>query len=419
MKESATSPESAEPIVNQVVDVGTDGSVVDRLEETLADRLEETLARWRPRVETMARAIHADPELSFEEVRAAGRVCELLEEGGFAVERGTGGLPTAFTGTLGSGDLVAAVCVEYDCLPDVGHACGHNLIAGSSVLAALALAPVVDELGITLRVVGTPAEEHGGGKALLLAAGAFDGVGVAVMAHPGPEGQTANPSGQSSQAVGRYRATFHGQAAHAAAMPHRGINAADAAVLSQVAIGLLRQQTAPDHRIGLVIREAGSVTNIIPDRAVVDFECRALTLPDYEALLDRVRRCFEGSALATGTTLEIEATEPVYEPLVQDEDLVGHWVEAQRRRGRNVRPLLGPSPGGSTDMGNISQVIPSIHPMFAVPGADAPIHSAGFTATADTPDAYDAMADAAYGLACAIAGVASTPAQRTRLLSSR
>jgi len=369
--------------------------------------------RWRPQVQELARDIHAHQELSFEEVRSAAAIAELLEEGGFSVERGTAGLATAFTATAGTGDLTVALCVEYDALPDIGHACGHNLIAGASVAAALALQPLVDQLGITLKAIGTPAEEHGGGKVLMLEAGAFDGVGLALMVHPVQDGVTYNPAGTSAQAVGRYQATFTGKAAHAAAAPHLAVNAADAAVLSQVAVGLLRQQIPGDHRIALYVAEAGHVTNIIPEKAVVQFECRAFTLPEYEALLERVRRCFEGAALATGTTLSIEPTEPLYEPLRQDDELAAHWTAAMDTFGKDTSPSAGLS-GGSTDMGNISQVIPSLHPWLSIPGADVPIHSHAFAALADTPGAYGVMFEAATALAWTVSAAASTPTQRER-----
>jgi amidohydrolase len=379
------------------------------LRTALADGVE----RWKPRVQAVAREIHALKEISFEEVRSAEALAALLEEGGFEVERGTGGLPTAFTASAGTGGLTVALCVEYDALPNIGHACGHNLIAGASVGAALALRPFVDELGITLKAIGTPAEEHGGGKALMLERGVFDGVGLALMVHPVQDGITYNPAGTSAQAVGRYKATFTGKAAHAAAAPHLGVNAADAAVLSQVAIGLLRQQIPGDHRIACYVAEAGHVTNIIPERAVVEFECRAFTLPEFRALLERVRRCFEGAALATGTTLVFEDTEPLYEPLLQDDDLAAHWTGAMASFGKDTSPSakLG---GGSTDMGNISQVIPSLHPWLSIPGADVPIHSHAFAALADTPEAYGVMFEAATALAWTVAGAAATPTQRER-----
>ncbi|MGW2088894.1 M20 family metallopeptidase [Streptomyces sp. NPDC001880] len=372
---------------------------------------------WHDRVLKLARALHARPEIAFQEAESAAAISELLAEGGFTVEHGTGGLPTAFTATAGSGELTVALCVEYDALPEVGHACGHNLIAGASVAAALALAPYVDELGITLKAIGTPAEEHGGGKALLLEAGAFDGVGLALMVHPVQDGVGYNPAGSTAQAVGRYRAVYRGCAAHAAAAPHQGVNAADAATLSQVAVGLLRQQLPGDQRVALFVSEGGVATNIIPERAVVDFECRAFTLPEYETLLKRVRRCFEGAALATGAELTVEATEPLYEPLVQDDALAGFWTSAMAAFGRDVTSGDRLA-GGSTDMGNISQVIPSLHPWLSIPGVDVPIHSHAFAAVADTSVAYDMMFEAARALAWTVVDAAGDTEHRHRFIAA-
>ncbi|MET8472766.1 amidohydrolase [Streptomyces sp. NPDC006422] len=385
------------------------------------DRLKQDtsagVARWEERVLALSRALHARPELSFQETESAAAVSALLAEGGFAVEHGSGGLPTAFTATVGSGELTVALCVEYDALPDVGHACGHNLIAGASVAAALALAPHVDELGITLKAIGTPAEEHGGGKTLMLEAGAFDGVGLALMVHPVQDGVSYNPAGTTAQAVGRYRAVFTGTAAHAAAAPHQGVNAADGATIAQVAIGLLRQQIPGDHRVALFVSEGGVATNIIPERAVVDFECRAFTLPEYEALLARVRRCFEGAALASGTEVTIEETEPLYEPLVQDDALAGYWTAAMEAFGRDTT-TSGRLGGGSTDMGNISQVIPSLHPWLSIPGAEVPIHSHGFAAVADSAAAYELMLEAGRALAWTVVDAAGDPEQRARFVAA-
>ncbi|MCP1413974.1 amidohydrolase [Paenarthrobacter sp. A20] len=383
----------------------------------LRTALEGGVATWKPKVRELSESLHANPEISFEEVQAAEAITSLLAEGGFEVTKGTAGLPTAFTATAGTGELVVAMCVEYDALPSVGHACGHNLIAGASVAAALALLPHVDELGITLKAIGTPAEEHGGGKVLMLEGGAFDGVGLALMVHPVQDGVTYNPAGTTAQAVGRYEAVFTGKAAHAAAAPHMGVNAGDAAVLSQVAIGLLRQQIPGDHRVACYVAEAGHVTNIIPDHAVVPFECRAFTLPEYEALLERVKRCFEGAALATGTTLDITAAEPLYEPLIQDGDLAGHWTAAMDSFGKDTSPAAGMG-GGSTDMGNISQVIPSLHPWLSIPGANVPIHSHGFAALANTPQAYAVMFEAATALAWTVAGAATNHQQRERFVQA-
>ena len=375
----------------------------------VADKAEQVLA--------LSKRIHADPELSFNEHRASAAITALLEGSGFTVSRGVAELPTAFTATAGSGRLTVGICVEYDALPDVGHACGHNIIAGASVAAALGLLPVLGELGITLKVIGTPAEEHGGGKAVLLERGVFDDVTIAMMIHPVQDGISYNPAGTTAQAVGRYRATFRGKASHAATAPHLGVNAADAAVISQVAVGLLRQQIPGDHRVAMYVSEAGHVTNIIPDTAVVEFECRAFTMPEYEALLARVRRCFEAGALATGTSLEIVPTEPLYEPLIQNDVLSAHWSEAMAFFGHNVERSSGIS-GGSTDMGNISQVIPSIHPWVSVPGADVPIHSHDFAAVADTPNAYRVMFESAIAMGWTVAGIMADESQIQHFLAA-
>ena len=375
----------------------------------VADKAQQVLA--------LSKKIHADPEVSFNEHRASAAITTLLEGSGFTVSRGVAELPTAFTATAGTGRLVVGICVEYDSLPNLGHACGHNIIAGASVAAALGLRPVVDELGITLKVIGTPAEEHGGGKAVLLERGVFDDVAIAMMIHPVQDGISYNPAGTTAQAVGRFRATFRGKASHAATAPHLGVNAADAAVVAQVAVGLLRQQIPGDHRVAMYITEAGYATNIIPDTAVVEFECRAFTLPEYDALLGRIRRCFEAGALATGASLEIVATEPLYEPLIQDDVLSAHWSEAMAFFGHNVERSSGIS-GGSTDMGNISQVIPSIHPWVSVPGADVAIHSHDFAAVADTPNAYRVMFESAIAMGWTVTGITADESQVQQFLAA-
>ncbi len=368
----------------------------------IADRIQSA----RGSVEEVARAIHATPEVAFAEHHAAEALSALLERHGFAVERGAGGLPTAFTATrptdVDPGRRTVAVCLEYDALPGIGHGCGHNLIAGAGALTAIALAEVADDLGIVVRAIGCPAEEHGGGKVPLLEAGVFDGCDLAVMLHAVPDGIRPDPAGTSSQAVGRYRATFHGQVSHAAAAPHMGVNAADAVVVSQVAIGLLRQQIPGDHRVSANVVRVGEVTNIIPDLAVVDFECRAFTIEAYEALLARIKACFEAGALATGCSVEITSEEPVYEPLVQDPALSAAWADALRDLG--VEPHVGiPLPGGSTDMGNVSQRIRSLHPWLPLRGVTCAIHTADFAAAAATDAAYDTMVLGATALAQAVA----------------
>ena len=370
----------------------------------------------RETVHALARALHADPELAFAEHRAADRVAALLEAEGFTVERGVGDLPTALRGTVGSGSLVAALCVEYDALPGMGHGCGHHLIAGASVGAGLLLARALAEdpsLDLTVQVIGTPAEEHGGGKQLLVERGAFEGVHLALMTHPTQHTDTYDPVGSTSQAVGRWRATFTGRGAHAAANPTEGVNANDAAVIAQVAAGLLRQRIVDGQRLALVPQQSG-VTNIIPATAVVDFECRALTMPAFRALHERLLDCLRAGALATGCTLEVEDLEPTYEPLRQDDLLGALWNEAMVDRGR---PLAG-STGimtASTDMGNVSQHVPSLHPFVGVTGVDAPLHTADFAEQSAGEEGFRLLDDAAAAMAHVVRRVATDPALRAQV----
>lgn len=367
---------------------------MDPLFETLAARIradEET-------VTALSRELLADPETAFAEHRAVERIGAVLGAAGFTVEVGVAGVETAFLASCGSGPFVVAFCVEYDALPGIGHACGHNLIAGASVAACLALAPLADELGITIRAVGTPAEEHGGGKTLLLEPGLLGDADAALMMHPLSEGLSVNPVGTSSQAVGRHRAVFHGRASHAAAAPQDGRNASDAATIAQVALGLLRQQLPSDHRLAAYVSHGGEATNIIPDRVVVEFEFRTFTLPEFRSLQRRVYDCFRAGALATGTTVELEPTEPLYEPLLQDERLGASWNTAMAALGYDTAPGPGLS-GGSTDMGNVSRRVPSLHPWVGIPGVTTPIHTEGFAEAAGTPAAFRVMLDSALGLA--------------------
>ena len=368
----------------------------------------------RDRIHAVARAIHADPEIAFEERHAHDRCADLLEQAGFTLERGIAGLPTAFRATLGTGSLVAALCVEYDALPEIGHGCGHNLIAGASLGAALALAEAVGELHVTLQVIGTPAEEHGGGKQLLIERGVFDGVHLSLMAHPTPHTDTYDVLGSTSQAVGRWRATYTGRGAHAAANPADGVNANDAAVIAQVAAGLLRQRVKDGQRLALVPQQSG-VTNIVPEAAVIDFECRALTTAEFEQLRDRLFACLESGAVATGAALAIERTEPVYEPLRQDEVLGVAWNAAMQRLGRPLNGSLGIM-AASTDMGNVTQRVPGLHPFVGISGAGGALHTREFAAHADSPQGYRLMDDAAIAMAWVIRDVATTPASRAAIL---
>jgi amidohydrolase len=364
----------------------------------------------------LSHRIHAHPELCFEEAQAAAWTSELLEAGGFALDRGAYDIPTAFVARAGSGPLVVAVCAEYDALPDVGHACGHNIIAASSVGAGLALAGVADDAGITVLVIGTPAEEGGGGKVLLLERGAFEGVHAAMMVHPWPtERLRAN-----CLAVSHFDVTFTGREAHASAAPWEGINAGDAMTIAQVALGLARQQLRPGEQVHGVVRNGGSAANIIPAEVTGRFMCRATTLDDLESLRPRVMRCFEAAALATGTSLTVEELAPVYSHMTSDEPLLAAYranAEALGRRFALDDEGVAP-PSLSTDMANVSLALPSIHPMIAIDAAGSVNHQRPFAAACTTASADRAVHDGALALAWTGVDAALDPDLRTHLLAS-
>src|SRR6201991_4453775 len=237
--------------------------------------VEDAVMRRRGVLVELSHSIHAEPELAFAEHRSCAKAQALVADYGFEVTKAPGGLDTAFRADYGSGPLVIGICAEYDALPGIGHACGHNIIAASAVGTALALAEVADELGLTVALVGTPAEEAGGGKALLLEAGTFDDVAAAVMLHPGPTDIAAARSLALSEVVVDYR----GKESHAAVAPYLGVNAADAVTVAQVAIGLLRQQLAPGQLVHGIVTNGGQATQLLPARAEMEYTMRADDAP--------------------------------------------------------------------------------------------------------------------------------------------
>ncbi len=372
---------------------------------TVREDLRSAVDRLRVDVEPVARALHADPEVAEEEHRAVERLTGLLAAHGFDTDLGPGD-PTAFVARAGRGSTTVAVCLEYDALPEIGHACGHNLIAGAGALIALALAEQAEKLDLTVLAVGCPAEERGGGKIALVADGVFDDVDLAVMVHPVPDGIRLDPRGTSSQAIGQFLATYTGRAAHAAAAPHLGRNTTDAVVVAEVALALLRQQVPADHRLSANVVRSGSVPNVIPDHATIELECRAWTTAEYETLRGRVVRCLEAGALATDCALTVQPVGRPYEPLLQDDLLGSLWCDALTALG--LDPGAGvPLAGGSTDMGNVSHVVPTLHPWVRLPGVTASLHSPGFATAAAADAAYEVMTTAAIGMVWTVAAAAT------------
>ena len=357
--------------------------------------------------------IHAEPELAFCEHRSRAKTQALAAERGFAITPAPGGLDTAFRADYGSGDLVVAVCAEYDALPGLGHACGHNIIAASAVGAALGLAEVADRLGLTVVLMGTPAEESGGGKALLLKAGAFDDVAAAVMVHPGP----VDIAAARSLALTEVAVDYRGRESHAAVAPHLGVNAADALTVAQVAIGLLRQQLAPGHLVHGIVTDGGQATNVIPGHAAMRYTMRAADSSSLRELENRMADCFLAGAIATGCDYQIHETAPSYRELRPDPWLSAVFRAEMVRRGRSPVPedLETTLPMGSTDMGNVTQVLPGIHPIVGIDSGGASIHQPGFAAAAVGRSADSAVVDGAIMLARTVIQLAETPAERERV----
>ncbi|MER7951577.1 M20 family metallopeptidase [Streptomyces sp. NPDC096079] len=372
-----------------------------------------TLTRHQDAVIGLSHALHADPELAYEEHRAARRITDLVERAGFDVTREAYGLPTAFRATAGSGDLVVAICAEYDALPGIGHACGHNVNGSASVAAALALAPLADELGLTVALLGTPAEESGGGKVDMLRAGAFDDVATAMMVHAAPQ----DAVGLSTLAISSLSVAYTGVPAHAAAMPHRGVNAADAMMIAQVAIAAHRQQMVPGAVVSGVVTSAGDAANVIPGRATATYDVRAGTSEQLAELQGRVRACFEAGALATGAELLLETVGNDYADLRQDLAMGRSYQAAAEALGRTVLPNDPGLRGGSTDMGNVSHLVPTIHPSIGYDCGDTIMHHPDFTRYGTTAAADRAVLDGGLAMAWTAIDLATDPAQRERLLA--
>jgi amidohydrolase len=373
----------------------------------------ERLESQRDALIALSHRIHAHPEVGFEEERAAGWLCDELADAGFAVTRGVGNLPTAFTARAGSGPLHVAFCAEYDALPGIGHACGHNMIAAMAVGAAVAAAKIADDVGLTVSVIGTPAEEGGGGKILLLDRGVFAGVHAAMMVHPAPMDVVEQPFLACTQFEVRYT----GKEAHASAFPERGINAADALTVAQTAIGCLRQHIRQSDRIHGIVTHGGDAPNIVPAHTAAHYIVRARTLGELDEIYGKVVRCFEAGALATGSTLAITEDHLPYAEVKPDADIAAAYRANVTQLGRFL-PDLGPMlerMAGSTDMGNVSLALPSIHPMIGIESLPAVNHQPEFTAHCATPVADGAVMDGALAMAWTAADLASDPGMVERL----
>lgn len=379
---------------------------------------EDTVRNAQPDLLALSHAIGNDPELGFEEHRAAARVASALEQAGFDVQLGAYDLPTAIEATFGSGEVTITVVGEYDALPEVGHACGHNIIAAAGVGAAIGLKAVAEQLGCRVKFLGSPAEENGGGKVIMLERGAWDDATFSLMIHGANRGQIRTLGG-SSQALDYFEVSFHGKPSHAAFAPHEGINAGSAVTLTEVGIGLLRQQL-PAGVIVSSIATTGSAVNVIPELATMQVEVRSDNADTWSAAKARVRQVIAGAALAAGCEYEINVPTPGYAPLDQDVDLA-QFFDVALAELRNER-LEDWGPGmtaGSTDMGDVSQYLPAIHPMVALDGTDAMPHQHEFAAAAITPAGDLAVMNGAVALTRAAIAAVEDDAVRERMLAQQ
>jgi amidohydrolase len=379
------------------------------------ERLESAIDGRRDALVGLSHAVHADAEIGFEEHISSRRVAGALAEAGFEVEHGLDDLDTAVVARAGSGPLRIGICAEYDALPGIGHACGHNIIAAAGVGAALALAEVADDLGIEVRLLGTPAEEGGGGKILMMERGAFDGLHAAMMVHPAPFESPTMPC----LAVQHFEVRYRGRSAHASAYPQLGVNAADALTVAQVAVGLLRQHIKPTDRIHGIVTDGGDAPNIVPERTAGTWYARSATLAELAELYPKVQRCFEAGAIATGATVSFDEPGPAYSEFLHDADLVEVYRREAEAIGREFpAPTTDTQLAGSTDMANVSLAMPAIHPMLAIDARGAVNHQPEFTAACITPSADRAVRDGALAMARTAATAALDEAGlRARLLS--
>ncbi|WP_178361203.1 amidohydrolase [Mycolicibacterium hippocampi] len=376
--------------------------------------VEDVVTARRGDLVELSHAIHAEPELAFAEHRSCAKTQALVAERGFHITTGPAGLDTAFRAEFGSGPLVIGICAEYDALPDIGHACGHNIIAAAAVGTALALADVADDLGLTVVLLGTPAEEAGGGKVLMLEAGVFDDIAATVMLHPGPIDIAAARSLALSEATIRYT----GRESHAAVAPYLGINAADAVTVAQVAVGLLRQQLAPGQMVHGIVSDGGQAANVIPAHTELRYTMRADNSESLRELESRIAGCFAAGAVATGCEHAVTETAPAYAELLPDPWLSKTLRAEMVRLGRTpvAQDVEASLPLGSTDMGNVTQVMPGIHPIVGIDAGGASIHQPAFAAAAVSASADTAVVEGSIMLARTVVALAADPVQRDRVL---
>jgi amidohydrolase len=370
--------------------------------------------RRRPELIDLSLRIHATPEIAFQEHRSAAMLADYLEAQGFLVERGICEIPTAFRASFGSGAPRIAFLAEYDALPGVGHGCGHNIIGTAAAAAGVALKSLIQaDGGGTVLVIGTPAEEAAGGKVYMVARGAFKDLDCALMVHPG----NRNTSVAFALACLELDVEFHGKEAHAAARPEAGVNALDAMVSAFSNLGLMRQQLRDSARVHGIITEGGQAVNVIPSRTAAKLLIRTEE-DDYmdEVLKPKVLACFQGAAMATGCELVHRwGEESRYKTMRTNMALADAYRRNIESLGRETVMPESKRSMGSTDMGNVSQVVPGIHPAIAIAPWDVPIHTEAFREYAKSDSGHEGLIDGAKALAMTGIDVLLSPDLRTRM----
>jgi len=380
------------------------------IEKLKASAIGEIDAR-RYQLSELSLKIHSNPELGFQEVKAAAWLTRYLEENGFSIQQGICELPTAFRGSYGQGKPAIAILAEYDALPNLGHACGHNLIAASAVGAGVASKLAIDQLGGTILVIGTPAEELYGGKVIMAERGAFGNLDMAMLVHPGVY-DTATTEALACQAL---EVEFFGKAAHAAARPDAGINALEAMLQAFTAINSLRQHIKDKARIHGIITDGGQAANVVPAHSAGSFLVRAEDDTYLDELNQRVLDCFIGAATASGARLEYKWGDIRYTPLRNNLTLAQLFTQNMQSLGRKVQ-FSDPSKAfGSTDMGNVSQLVPSIHPFVAIAPVEIATHSPQFASAAASEAGIHGLLDAAKALAMTVVDLVANPEIATKV----
>ncbi len=384
-------------------------AIICTMENKLAAELKTTVQsdvdNHRQQLSDLSLKIHSNPETGFKEHKASNWLSQYLETNGFTVECGICQLETAFKASYGNKRPAIAILAEYDALPKLGHACGHNLIAAIAVGAAVASRAAVDKLGGSVLVIGTPAEEIHGGKVIMAEKGAFNDIDIAMMVHP----STHDTATTKALACTSLDVEFFGREAHAAAHPEDGINALEAIILSFNAINSLRQHTRDDARIHGIISDGGQVVNVVPAHGSASFLIRARDETYLEELKKKVLNCFKGASTATGARLGYKWGTVQYAPMRNNIVMANLYIDNMETLGRSVKLVHPDQSFGSTDTGNVSQLVPSIHPSVAIAPRGVSIHSHRFAKAAASETGIQGMLDAAKAIAMTVVDLLSSP----------